>query len=115
MCSTDESEQEALTSYVSNYRSFLLMEHSLIGTLLFSYPCLSPSNSLYADILDDFTSIQPFQDQKKLEENFAIFLGLLGPLRPRYYSIASSPITNPNHLRIVYKVRLFVFPLAFVN
>jgi hypothetical protein len=61
-------------------------------------------------VLEDFHSIQPFKDPVKVGENFAIFLGLLGPLRPRYYSIASSPAAIPNHLRIVYKVSLPAVP-----
>lgn len=44
-------------------------------------------------------------DTRKNEENLAIFLGLLGTIRPRYYSIANSPSVYPNTVRVVYKVK----------
>lgn len=85
MNSDNAEDQETISSYVSNYRSFLSQD-------------LSPLN-----VLENFPSVQPFKDPKKVDENFAIFLGLLGPLHARYYSIASAPETKPDHLCIVYK------------
>ena len=141
MCSDDPRDREALSSYVANYRAFLLLERTPLGKPLFpSFPPLS-SYFFFVDVLEDFKSVQPFKDHHKTGENLAVFLGLMGPLRPRYttstshhqkmfanfsflsfsispslslllflslfhryYSIASSPDAEPNHLRIVYKV-----------
>lgn len=82
----DTGDQKILLSYSSNYRSFLRLQYSVL------------------DVLELFPSIQLVsKDVKKNEENLAVFLGLLGPIRPRYYSIASAPDTSANTLRIVYK------------
>ena len=30
----------------------------------------------------------------------AVFLEMMGPIRPRFYSISSSPLANPRHVRL---------------
>jgi cytochrome P450/NADPH-cytochrome P450 reductase len=88
MHTTDTEHGEVLTSYANRYRSFLLLEYSLL------------------DVLELFPSVQIFRPNspKEDEEAFAVFLGLLGPVKARYYSIASAPGSDSNMLRLVYKV-----------
>lgn len=85
--SRDIGAHKAITAHSINYVNFLQLEYSVRGVLE-----LFPSVQLVSD------------DPKKEADNLAVFLGMLGPLRPRYYSIANSPDVSPGTIRIVYKV-----------
>jgi NADPH-ferrihemoprotein reductase len=80
--SNDPEDQKTLLSYVSNYFAFLKLNLSVI------------------DLLETTPSIQ----LEGKEEKLSVFLGLLGPIKQRHYSIANFPGATPNVMRIVYKV-----------
>eukprot|EP00026_Physarum_polycephalum_P000703 Phypoly_transcript_00704.p1 GENE.Phypoly_transcript_00704~~Phypoly_transcript_00704.p1 ORF type:complete len:606 (+),score=124.76 Phypoly_transcript_00704:1837-3654(+) len=80
--STDPEDQKTILSYVSNYLPFLKLNLSVL------------------DLLESTPSIQ----LGGKEEQLAVFMGLLGPIKQRHYSIANFPESSPNILRIVYKV-----------
>jgi len=88
---SNAEDQATLTSYASNYLSFRNLGYTPL------------------DVLELFPSIELCKnDTKKDEETLSILLGLLGPIRSRYYSIASSPSVTPHMIRIVYKVVSYV-------
>jgi len=87
MNATAAEDQKQIYHFSSNYISFARMHYTIL------------------DVLDQFPSVQLVtRDERKTEENLALFLGMLGPIRPRYYSIANSPNVLPGIVRVIYKV-----------
>eukprot|EP00026_Physarum_polycephalum_P000472 Phypoly_transcript_00473.p1 GENE.Phypoly_transcript_00473~~Phypoly_transcript_00473.p1 ORF type:complete len:1072 (+),score=177.20 Phypoly_transcript_00473:1435-4650(+) len=80
--SKSPEDQKVLAAYLSDYLSFLKLNTSVL------------------ELLESMPSIQ-FEGN---EERLAIFLGLLGPIKQRHYSIANFSESSPNLLRIIYKV-----------
>jgi sulfite reductase alpha subunit-like flavoprotein len=68
------------------------------------------SNLNIADVLELYPDVQLPNDS----ETLAIFLGLLKPLTPRYYSISSSPSTSKGIIRITYRLVTYLNSLVSV-
>jgi len=82
-----KGDQKVLASYAENYPSFLRLEHSIL------------------DVLETMPSIKLISgDEQKKVETLSIFLGLLGPIKQRHYSVSNYAEASPNTLRILYKV-----------
>jgi sulfite reductase alpha subunit-like flavoprotein len=110
MHSRDSGDQKVLASYAANYSSFMRMQYSLLGKQVHNIPLYL---TFAADVLETMPSIKLLSDnEQKNAEILSVFLGLLGPIKPRYYSVANYPEVSPTLLRIVYKVSYAKSPLT---
>jgi sulfite reductase alpha subunit-like flavoprotein len=121
MHASDVDEQKEIYSYSSDYGAFSRLHYTILGM-----PPIPATHSSFFDIQKSdmlvlFPSISLVKDDaQKNAENLAVLLGLLGPIKPRHYSIANSPSVFPNLIRIIYKVpkyqftrRVYVFILLY--
>ncbi|KAF7300597.1 hypothetical protein HMN09_00944900 [Mycena chlorophos] len=83
-----------------------LLQHTLDGASRAKLQALIDNKDLFtSSIVDKRVSVLDLlTSHKSIDLSFAVFLELLPPLQPRYYSISSSPLANPTRCAITFSI-----------